>query len=631
MRRLQDRVTPPVRVLIFLFGDIVLLLLSIGAAAWLRYDGRIPSATWAQLPLVAALSLATKVPVFALQRLYVMSWSQVGLEDMVAVFRGVTLGTLVFWLAAAVLRDTPVLAGFSRSILLLDYVITLYAIGAFRLARRVYLHLVYRGVLGGKAALIVGAGAAGEQLARSLRQAPTGEYALTGFVDDSAGKAGTVIYGLPVLGGRDRLPELVREHGIEAVLIAMPSAPSRVVRNVVSLAREAGVREIRIVPGLDRFLNNQVSFTDLQDVQMVHLLGRNVVSIESNLVDEWLRDRTVLVTGAGGSIGSELCTQIARFHPQEIVAVDWEETNLFWVNHDLQRLGQRTVPVLLDIRDGARVRAMLRRYRPAVVFHAAAYKHVGLIEHHPEQAILTNVLGTLAVAQASADAGVEKFVLISSDKAVQPTSIMGATKRVAEQVCLALNGRGPTRYVAVRFGNVLGSRGSVIPIFQERIRRGEPLTVRGPNMRRYFMATSEAVLLVLQAGVMGAGGEVFALDMGEPVRVIDLARDLIRLSGLEPEKDVPIVFADPEPGEKEHEDVLTAEEGTTATRHDRIFVAPGTLTMPSEALFGEVASLEQMTERGDYAGIVRTLQSLIPTYRPSALILRRADVASSLP
>jgi FlaA1/EpsC-like NDP-sugar epimerase len=623
LARLEALVTPRIRILFFLLGDIALLLLSMVAAVWLRYDGRVPAVTWSQVPLALALSLAIRLPVFAWQRLYAMSWSQVGLEDMVSVFRGVTLGTLMFWLVVLPLKQTHFLAGFSRSILLLDYVITLYSIGAFRMARRISLHVTTSATAGERPALIVGAGAAGEQLARSLRQAPTAEYRLVGFVDDNPNKWGTVIHGLPVLGGRDRLPEMIREHGIQAVLIAMPSAPSRVIRNVVSATRDAGVREIRNIPGLDRFLSSQISFTDLRELQLTDLLGRSVVRIDEPLVEEWLRDQTVLVTGAGGSIGSELCSQISQFHPRDMILVDWEETNLFWIDQELKRRGQRATPVLTDIREASHLRDIFAESRPAIVFHAAAYKHVGLTEHHPEQAIYTNVLGTLQVARAALEAGVDKFILISTDKAVRPTSVMGVTKRVAEQLCFALNGRGHTRYIAVRFGNVLGSRGSVIPVFQERIRRGEPVTVRGPNMRRYFMATSEAVLLVLQAGAMGQGGEIFVLDMGEQVRVIDLAKDLIRLTGLEPEKDVPIVFADPEPGEKEQEDLLTAGEGTVATRHDRIFVTPGQPSISPDVLFSRVASLEAMVRAGDHRGVVEVLQVLVPSYRASELMLSK--------
>lgn len=617
------------RRLFFLVGDAGLLSFALVAAVWLRFDGRVPSNIWAQVPLVILLSLGIKLPLLARERLYILSWSQVSLDDMVAVLRGVTLGTVAFWIAVFVLKRTEWLVGFPRSVLLMDYIITLNAIGAFRMGRRVYRNLSRRSVSGGRAALIVGAGTAGEQLVRSLRDTPASGYAPVGFVDDNVSKLGTIIHGLRVLGDRERLPAIVREHNIEAVLIAMPSAPSRVIRNVVSAAREAGVREIRIVPGLDRILNRRLSFTDLREVQPADLLGRELVQIDTTGVELWLHDRTVLVTGAGGSIGSEVCRQIARIRPKSIVLLDYDETGLFWIDQELQRLGQRATAVIGDIRDSTKMREVFRRICPQIVFHAAAYKHVGLMERHPEDAVATNILGTLSVAEASAETGVEKFVLISTDKAVNPTSVMGATKRVAEQVCLALNSPGMTRYIAVRFGNVLGSRGSVVPLFQDNIRRGETITIRGSDMRRYLMASSEAVLLVLQAGAMGQGGEIFVLDMGEPVRIVDLARDLIRLSGLEPDRDVPIVFADPEPGEKEYEDLLTAEEGTIATRHDRIFIARGAPKVPAGALFTSVAAFREMVSAQDLAGIIRTLQVLVPTYSPSELLTKRLNAAPS--
>jgi FlaA1/EpsC-like NDP-sugar epimerase len=367
-----------------------------------------------------------------------------------------------------------------------------------------------------------------------------------------------------------------------------------------------------------------VSLTDLREVQLTDLLGRELVKIDTTAVERWLRDRTVLVTGAGGSIGSELCRQITRFRPREVMLMDSDETGLFNVKQEMEHLGQRATPLLVDVRDSDNVMETFRKLTPQVVFHAAAYKHVGLMERYPEQAVSVNILGTRVVAEAAAEVGVEKFVLISTDKAVNPTSVMGASKRVAEQVCLALNGLGSTRYLAVRFGNVLGSRGSVIPVFQDKIRRGEPLTIRGPNMRRYFMAVSEAVLLVLQAGTAGQGGEIFVLDMGEPVQIIDLARELIRLSGLEPEKDVPIVFAAPEPGEKEHEDLLAAEEGTIATSHERISVAGGAAHVSAGSLFAQVGALEEMIRRRNFGGILDILRQLVPTYQPSELFLRRA-------
>ena len=605
---------------IFLAGDLLLLTSALLIAIALRFDGAIPRGVLGQLPLVIALSLCTKVAVFGAQRLYSLSWSHVGLEDMVAVFRGVTLGSAVFSAVVFALRYTQFLAGFPRSVLLIDYIITLLAIGALRLGLRIYECVTHPYRRPGRAALIVGAGPAGEQIARSLRYQPGSGYVPVGFISDDAAKHGKVIHGLPVLGDWRSLSDLVRRHHVEAVLIAMQSGTSRGIRNIVSAARQAGVADIRVLPGIDRIVGGEVSFADLREVQPADLLGREPVRIDTAGIADWFRHRTVLVTGAGGSIGSELCRQIARFSPRQLVLLDCGETELFHVEQEMHRLGQRSAAVLADVRDARGIRDVFRRIRPQVVFHAAAYKHVGLMERHAQHAASVNIVGTEVIATAAAEAGVEKFVLISTDKAVNPTSVMGASKRVAEQICLALNARGPTRYVAVRFGNVLGSRGSVVPLFQDKIRRGEPLTIRGANSRRYFMSVSEAVLLVLQAGAAGKGGEIFVLDMGEPVQIADLARDMIRLSGLEPDIDVPIVFTHPEPGEKDHEDLLAAEEGTAATQYDRIFVAPGAVSVPAEALFARLAALRGMIEDRDLEGIIGTLGALVPTYRPSALV-----------
>jgi len=632
MRALGSRIaaflTGHDREIFFAVGDVALIMASLLAATWLRFDGAIPPETVRQLPLAMAISVAVKLLAFASQRLYAMSWSQVSLLEMIAVFRGVTLGSAIFWLITLALRRSDLLPGFPRSILPLDYIITLHAIGGFRLARRVYQQLTHRGA--GRRALIVGAGAAGEQLVRAMRQTPDSGYAPVGFVDDDTRKVGTVIYGLRVLGPRARLPGIIRGYQIEAVLIAIPTAPTREIRNIISLAREGGAQEIRIIPGLDQLLNGHLALADLRDVQLTDLLGRDLVRADTSSIGQWLSGRTVLVTGAGGSIGAELSRQIARFRPAALLLVDVDESQLFWVHQELERLGVPATPIVADVRSERRMREIWTQLRPHVVFHAAAYKHVGLMERHPQEAAATNILGTLAVVQASRESGVEKFVLISTDKAVNPTSVMGATKRVAEKICLAFSGEGPTQFIAVRFGNVLGSRGSLLPLFQERIKRGEPLVVRGSNMRRYFMAVEEAVLLVLQAGLMGEGGEVFVLDMGEPVRILDLAREFIRLSGLEPDKDVPIVFAEPEPGEKDYEDLLTAEEGTVATKHDRIFVARRTPLQRGEAFLASVRSVEDLLAPEDQLRLVRRLQELVPTYHPSEMLAPDVKVGLGL-
>jgi len=602
----------------FLIGDGVLLAASIYAAYWLRFDGHVPASFWAEIPIVAALSIAIKLPVLLKARLHMLSWSQVGIEDMIAVFGSVTVATLLFWIAAYVLRSTVHWMVIPRSVLVVDWVLTLNGIGAFRAARRVQQHLTRSSVSAGRTALIVGAGAAGEQLVHSLHSTAASGYAPIGFVDDDRAKLGTTIRGLRVVGGRDELAELVRTYKAEAILIAMPSAPSSVIRSVVTTAREADVREVRIVPGLARLLTQPVGFGDLREVQLADLLGRVEIHLDSLAMETWVRGRKVMVTGAGGSIGAELSRQLTLFHPQEIVLLDNEETALFWVERDLRRLQQHYTGCLADIRNMDRMASLMRHVRPDIVFHAAAYKHVDLMERHPDQAVLTNVLGTLAVARAALGAQVEKFVLISTDKAVNPTSVMGATKRVAEQICLALNGQAETRFMVVRFGNVLGSRGSVVPVFQENIRRGEPITIRGENMRRYFMATSEAVLLVLEAGAIGRGGETFVLDMGQPIRIVDLASDLIRLSGLQPQRDVPIVFTDPLPGEKEYEDLLTAEEGTIATRHERIMMAKSSAPLDAGMLFDRVDALRRLADAVDYRGIMEVLRGLVPSYQPSS-------------
>jgi FlaA1/EpsC-like NDP-sugar epimerase len=438
-----------------------------------------------------------------------------------------------------------------------------------------------------------------------------------GFIDDNPRKIGTLIHGLPVLGARESLSAITHDRGIEAVFIALPSASSRVVRHVVALSRQAGVQEVRIIPGIERVLGGQISFTDLRDVQLADLLAREVVRVDTAQVGDWLRGRVVLVTGAGGSIGSELSRQIARFGPRELVLLDQDESGVFSTEHEIRRPGLSVGTVVADVRDSQKIHRVFQEIHPDVVFHAAAYKHVGMMERCPDEAVLTNIFGTLSVAEASIEAGVEGFVLISTDKAVNPTSVMGATKRAAEQICQVLEEHGKTRFVAVRFGNVLGSRGSVIPLFQEKIRRGEPLTIRGPNMQRYFMAVSEAVLLVLQAGAMGRGSEIFVLDMGEPIKIVDLAQDLIRMHGLEPERDVPIIFTDPEPGEKDFEDLLTAEEGTVATKQDRIFVVKAAAHADPETMIAYLDQLRHAAEAGDRGQVVRALQNLVPMYRPS--------------
>jgi len=400
------------------------------------------------------------------------------------------------------------------------------------------------------------------------------------------------------------------------MLIAMPSAPSSAIRETVELARGAGLSKIKILPFLSELFTGELGLADIRPLRLEDLLGREPVEIDTAKIEDYLRGKRVLVTGAAGSIGAELCRQIARFGPGRLIMLDQDETGIYNIENELaERFPQlERLGLVGDIRDRARMERLFAGQEPEVVFHAAAYKHVPLMEAQPDEAVKDNILGTSILGEAALARGAEKFVLISTDKAVNPTSVMGATKRAAELVILELGRHGPTRFVAVRFGNVLGSRGSVVPLFQEQIKHRGPVTVTHPKMRRYFMVTSEAVLLVLQAGAMGEGGEVFVLDMGEPVRIVDLAKELIRFQGLEPDRDIPIVFTSPRPGEKLFEDLLTAEEGTEATEHERIFIAKLNPGPEGERLAEYLKELEQLAAAGAHEEIITLLQEMIPTY-----------------
>jgi FlaA1/EpsC-like NDP-sugar epimerase len=414
---------------------------------------------------------------------------------------------------------------------------------------------------------------------RELHNHPSLGFEPVGFVDDDPRKKGLYLLDVPILGDRHDIPRLVKELRVDEIIIAMPSVPGRVVRELVEIAKTTGAR-LKTVPGIYELINGRVSVNQIREVQVEDLLGREPVQLDLEEIASYLTGRVVLVTGAGGSIGSELCRQIARFRPACLVMLDHSENNLFEIESELlERCRGVDAPAeLADVRDQAKVEQIFEKYRPQVVFHAAAHKHVPMMERCPEQAVANNVLGTYITAGTALRFQSEIFVLVSTDKAVRPRSVMGATKRAAELVIQYLNeksrqGNLRTRFAAVRFGNVLGSRGSVIPIFKRQIARGGPVTVTHPEMVRYFMTIPEAVQLIIQAGALARGGEIFVLDMGEPVKILDLARDLIRLSGLVPDRDIEIKITGIRPGEKLKEELFTPQEERTATKNSRIFIA----------------------------------------------------------
>jgi FlaA1/EpsC-like NDP-sugar epimerase len=622
--------------LFFLGGDVALIVAAmLSANAMVSGSGPselLPGPLW----LMVALVLLVKVPLLHWFGLYRMNWSYVSIQESVSIIRAVTLGSVV--LAVCIVMTGFIINGeptFPVKTLVADYLLTLVFLGSFRSARRLtrewfhprngHGHSLHR-------VLIVGAGDAGEQVARSLLMQASAKHDAVGFVDDDPAKLGTVLHGATVLGNRQEIPDLVRRLKVDQLWIAMPSCPGPVIRDTVELGRQAGLQDIRVVPSFGALLTGLVHLGDIRQVQLEDLLDRDPVQIDTRQIASILKGKQVLVTGAAGSIGAGLCRQIAQFEPERLVMLDQDESRLFDVHSQLATLypDQDFKEIVGSVCDAPKINWVFQQFRPEVVFHAAAYKHVPLMESFPEEAIRTNVLGTWVVGKAALQWRARQFVLISTDKAVNPSSIMGATKRAAEVVIQDLNRAGETRFIAVRFGNVLGSRGSVALTFQKQIARGGPVTVTDPEMKRYFMSVEEAVLLVLQAAVIGEGGQVLVLDMGEPVKILELARHLIRLSGLEPDRDIPIVFTGVRPGEKLFEDLLTAEEGTSATCHERVFVARLGNSLEESGLKLCLERLEQALRENSREEMLAALKAIVPMH-PAAAPLPALTGASLKP
>jgi FlaA1/EpsC-like NDP-sugar epimerase len=607
------------RTLFFLISDTILFSFALYLSFFLRFDGNIPLQYLAKFYLYLPLFVGVKLIVFYYYGVYRFTWSYVGLYELLKLFRIQTFSLLIISASVLSLAYEGPFRGFPRSILLLDYAFSLLMAGGLRIAKRVYLLLMNHPEVEQKRTLIVGAGNAGEQLVRDMKRARDSLYLPVAFIDDDPTKKKVSIHGVEVMGKREDIPWLVEKLGIELAVIAMPSVPSKEIRDIVSYLYKAGINDIRIIPGTNEIISRDISILDIKKIELEDLLRREPVKIEYSRVEADLKRKKVLVTGAGGSIGSELARQICQFNPQVLVLIDFDETGLFYIGRELkERFSTLSIhPILGDILDRDKMDAVFSNFAPQVVYHAAAYKHVPVIEEFPEEAVRVNIIGTEIMGELAQKYLVEKFVFISTDKVVNPTSVMGASKRVAEMVITDLNHQQTTQFMAVRFGNVLGSRGSVIPIFQEQIRKGGPVTITHPDMRRYFMTIPEAVMLVLQAGAMGRGGEVFVLDMGEPIKIYDIACELIKLSGMEPEKDILIVFTGIRPGEKLFEEVLTAEEGVEATEHSKIFKAKIRQALEQRFLLQKVEELKNLAQLHDSSGIIRTLQEIIPTYKPT--------------
>lgn len=619
--------------LFILLVDLLLICLSLYWAYLVRFEFRLSTFWIHSFQRLLLLSVFVKIASFYYFDLYKGMWRYTSIADLANVIKASSVSTAI--LICYVLLQHR-FQGFSRAVFVIDWCFTIMLVSGFRLSVRFYfeytegknpLNELSRTFLrlfkerrdDRKKLLIIGAGDCGEKIIREIRDNVELKYHVMGFLDDNPVKKGKKIHGIPVLGTIEDIVSVAKRFPIDETLIAIPSATSAQMREIVDHCKLSGI-PFKTVPSYGELINGKVSLKAVREVAYRDLLGREVIHLDEEKIGSYLQGQTVLVTGAGGSIGSELCRQICRFAPQKVVLLERAESPLYEIELELKENfpGVEMVPTLTDVQDRCQLEKVFDRWCPQTVFHAAAYKHVPMLEHQPWRAIENNVLGTENVVAAAERAGAERFVFISTDKAVRPTNVMGASKRIAEMVVQNQNGCGHarTRFMIVRFGNVVNSVGSVVPLFRKQIAKGGPVTVTHPDVTRYFMTIPEACQLILQAGAMGTGGEIFLLDMGTPIKIDDMARDLIRLSGFEPEIDIPIRYIGLRPGEKLYEELITEGEGIVATDHKKIMVLRGT-DCNLDVLQRQIDGLLAISRDQDSGKLKSQLKEIITEYRPA--------------
>lgn len=605
--------------------DVIALSLALVAAYALRFMPSAPEAEgWRHflahhLPSNAAEVLLVQMAMLSAWGVYAFVWRYVGLPEVRA-FLGAFASSafllgLVRLFGPAQIPELKI----PLSVILIDGGLALSGVLGLRMLRRTIYERFERqerelAVPAGDRVrvLLAGAGRAGVMAAHEIQGRGNSSFDVVGFVDDDTRKHGSIIHEVKVLGATRDIPRLARDLGVEQVIITIAQASRAAIRQIVETCEAASLKA-RIIPGLIEILEGNVKVSQIRDIEIEDLLGREPVRLDETQIVQFISNKVVMVSGAGGSIGSELVRQVLRFAPAKLLLVERSEFALYEIHREVSaRWPDRDiVPLLADICDSSRMHRVFKAHHPQVVLHAAAHKHVPMVEWNASEAVRNNVIGTQTVAEMAGEFGAEAFVMISTDKAVNPTSVMGATKRAAELVIQMLDRRFRTRFVAVRFGNVLGSTGSVVPLFREQIARGGPVTVTDPKMKRYFMTIPEATQLVLQAGALAEGGEIFILDMGEPVKIVDLARDMIRLSGFKPDEDIAIEFTGVRPGEKLFEELGTTDEQVSATKHAKIFVGRIPETRPGAVVIS-ISRLGDLALAGDDAGIRAELSKLIP-------------------
>lgn len=594
------------------FLDIIFINVSIFVAYFIKFQWLIP-------PAYLHIYFKSFIPItiimitsFYIFKLYKSIWRYASIDELNSVIFGVTAGTVASFLYGLIVGyRLPYSAYFVM------WALTIMASGGIRFLRRVIgsIEMAPREVVkNSKRTLIIGAGDAGAMIVREMKKRPEIGYIPVGFIDDEESKTGKVIHGVPIIGRRNDIIQIVNDKDIDEILIAMPSTDDKDRREIISICSETGCK-LKTVPGIYELIDGKVTMSQIRDVEIEDLLGRDPIELNIDEIAGYVKNKVIMVTGGGGSIGSELCRQIVRFNPKKLIILDNYENGAY----DLQMELNKKAPyidkevIIASVRERDRLEEIFERFRPQVLFHAAAHKHVPLMEGNPKEAIKNNIVGTLNLAECADKYGVQRFVQISTDKAVNPTNIMGASKRVCEMIIQSIDKVSKTEFVAVRFGNVLGSNGSVIPLFKKQIASGGPVTVTHPEITRYFMTIPEAAQLVIQAGAMAKGGEIFILDMGKPVKMVDLARDLIKLSGFEPDKEIKIEFIGLRPGEKLYEELLMDEEGIQNTKHKKIFIGK-----PGEFEFSEVKEKIRMLQdklECDDEAVFDAVEDMVPTYK----------------
>ncbi len=628
----------------FVFCDLVIIVLSLYCAFLMRFEFAIPDVYKAMLFRALPFFLVIKLALFCLFGYYKMTWRYVGITELNRIYVAAAAAESLLMVVILIpfgphlaFLPLPYIGGFPRSIFFIDALVSTMLLSGLRISKRLYVDKVLSRAKGkmGRKTIIVGAGRTGEMILRDIEQRGHTEFYPIGILDDDNIKVGGYIRGIKVLGTTSLLKEVIAKHHAEAVIIAIPSLNHKTLREIYHSAKECGLQTVKIVPRIYDFQRPDINLKNLEEISIEDLIGRQSVTVDHADISNFIGGKSVLITGAGGSIGSEIVMQVCSFEPGNVVLFDIDETELHSMSLNIKRalphIEEKCHFIIGDIRDESRLDETFKTFKPDIVFHAAAYKHVPMMEYNPKEAIKVNIFGTYALAKASVRYGVSKFIFISTDKAIRPTSIMGASKRIAEYICQAFTqSTGKAEFVSVRFGNVLGSRGSVLPIFLQQLKHGGPLTVTHREMRRYFMTIPEAVSLVLQASAIGKGGEVLVLDMGDPVKIVTLAEELIRLHGMEPYVDIDIAFTGLRPGEKLFEEMLTAEEGTMASRHEKVFIAQNSETRNLDEIEKLLDELKTILSEGPIndAGVIKNILKKYVKYYSDANIAGDSSLSS---